>query len=76
MATLLIEHGANVNARESGGFTPLHTAALRGLPEIAVLLLEHGADPGAQDIQGSTPLDLAERHPGVAEVLRRHAADD
>lgn len=55
----LLEHGADPNARQSGGFTVLHTAADRGDVEMARLLLEHGADSAVKDDEGRTLLDLA-----------------
>jgi len=55
----LLAHGADPNARQSGGFTVLHTAADRGDVAMARLLLEHGADPAAEDDGGRTPPDLA-----------------
>lgn len=55
----LLEHGADPNARQSGGFAVLHTAADRGDVEMARLLLEHGADPDVKDDEGRTLLDLA-----------------
>lgn len=55
----LLQHGADPNARQSGGFTALHTAADRGDVEMARLLLEHGADLAVEDEEGRTPPDLA-----------------
>jgi ankyrin repeat protein len=43
--TLLLEAGAEVNARSRGGLTPLFTAAANGDLEVVCLLLERGADP-------------------------------
>jgi uncharacterized protein len=42
---LLLEAGADPNARQQGGFTPLHSAAHTDDVELAKLLLAHGADP-------------------------------
>ena len=46
---LLIERGANVNARVTLDVTPLHVAAAHGSAELIQLLLDHGADPLAWD---------------------------
>ena len=53
---LLLEHGADVNARAKNGSTPLHIASTFGAPEVARVLLEHGADVNARDADGRTPL--------------------
>lgn len=62
IARVLIEHGANVNARASGDFTPLHESAASGRIEFAKLLLENGADVNARTTEGKTPLDYAREH--------------
>jgi ankyrin repeat protein len=54
MVRFLLEHGAQVNARQhNDGVTPLHLAYE---PEIVKLLLEHGADAKARDASGKLPL--------------------
>ena len=65
VAALLIEHGAEIEARD-GGWTPLHHALLSGVERPALrtanLLLEHGADVNAATrVMGWTPLHLAAR---------------
>jgi len=55
----LLENGANPNARDGYGWTPLHSAALNGHVEIVKILLERGADPRIADNRGHIPLDYA-----------------
>lgn len=54
-----LEKGANPNAKDNIGWTPLHFAALRGHVEIVKLLLERGAVPWIADNGGQIPLDYA-----------------
>jgi ankyrin repeat protein len=67
---LLLERGADANARQQLGYTALHTAAQLGDEDIIDLLLAHGADPRAAGDDGKTPLDLAGAHGHVAIVKR------
>ena len=55
----LIEQGADVNAAQGDGTTPLHWAVYRVDAEMTELLLEHGASPGAVNAYGSSPLGEA-----------------
>ncbi len=52
----LIEKGAEVDARDEDGRTPLRWAVMGGRPEVAALLIRHGADVDARDDRGATPL--------------------
>jgi len=64
IAALLIEHGANVNASNEDGATPLHQAARWGTEahqEMCDLLLSRGADTACIDRDGVTPLEAARR---------------
>jgi ankyrin repeat protein len=65
----LLEKGANPNARQSGGWTPLHEAARRGHAEMVTALLGAGAEAAARSDDGTTALDLA-RAGGHVEVVR------
>jgi hypothetical protein len=59
IAELLIKRGANVNAKDSTGKTPLHDVAYDGSLSVLKLLIENGADVNAQDNKGRTPKDSA-----------------
>lgn len=71
VATLLLDSGADVNAREHGGYTPLHQAADGGDEPLATLLLAHGADRSARTDDGKTPRDIAQAsgHQALADLL-------
>ena len=57
VVALLLEAGADVNARNRDGGTPLHSTAFLGQYEVAKLLLENGADINIRNGDGGTPLD-------------------
>lgn len=65
---ILVEAGANIEAKDSMGYTPLILAAGGGLGEIKALL-EAGADKDAVTINGYTPLHIA-AHQGRVEVVK------
>lgn len=69
IAHLLLDHGAEVDPRQTGGFTPLHEAAHKGDVVMVHLLLERGADPGATTDDGHTAAELAASYPKVLELL-------
>ena len=66
-AGLLLAHGADANARDETGGTPLHAAATRGRVELVRLLLAHDAKPEIADNSGKTAGDFAHRN-GDAEI--------
>src|SRR6516162_4839199 len=52
----LLDNGADVNARNAEGDTPLILASFYGSPECVELLVEKGADVNAANKAGATPL--------------------
>src|SRR6056300_309557 len=73
----LIEYGANVNAANDEGDTPLHRAAQYGHTQTAIALIERGADVNATDYDEATPLHLAVQygHTEIAIALMDRGAD-
>ena len=52
--------GADVNAKDESGWTPLHWAASKVHNKTAKLLIKEGADVNAVNKDGLSPLDYAE----------------
>ena len=76
---LLVEAGADVDARDWNGSTPLHSAAA-GNPRAGVVaaLLDAGADPNARDLDEVTPLHMAAQsneNPEIVTALVEAGAD-
>jgi ankyrin repeat protein len=56
---LIEECGADVNARDANGYTPLHHAASRGDNELIQYLMQKGADVMVVSRKGQTTADMA-----------------
>lgn len=56
VATLLLDHGADLDARDDLGFAPLNRAARQGNHHVAKLLVARGVDLEAKTLKGSTAL--------------------
>ncbi len=59
LCAFLLDHGADVNARQQDDFTPLHAAAQNGNVELVRLFLRQGAEINVRTISGLSPLQLA-----------------
>lgn len=69
-----LARGADVNARDRWGNTPLHLAAARGHLAIVELLIVRGASIDA--INGSLRLAVEEGHADIVRLLLEHGAGD
>ena len=81
---LLLDAGADVNAKNEADFTALHGATFRGLNEVIQILVDRGADINARDFRGRTPYRMAQgskqsfyfqEFPETAEFLKNLGAD-
>ncbi|MCJ1471964.1 hypothetical protein MMC13_000607 [Lambiella insularis] len=59
LTRLLLDAEANIEIKDSNGWTPLHYAARKGKEDVASLLLERGAFIEAGTIAGYTALHMA-----------------
>lgn len=66
---LLHKHGASLTAPDKVGDTPLHLAAIPGIPKVISHLLPHYPDVEIQNTKGETPLHLAAVH-GSTEAVK------
>lgn len=71
----LLEAGADVNATQHGGYTPLLQAAAAGKKDLVRLLLEYGARLDCVCDRGKSAADYARErgHTEVAEILASYA---
>lgn len=58
---ILVSYGAEVNAKDQYGYTPLHMAALNELSQCVEVLIYHGADVTAKSKFGMTALGIITR---------------
>ena len=71
---ILLDAGADVNAKQHGGWTPLHSAAANGDRGVIDLLFARGAKLVPNDA-GTTAAAMARErgHAGIADYLEQHA---
>jgi ankyrin repeat protein len=68
---LLLDKGADTNAKAQSGSTPLHTVGFTGDRASLELLMKHRADPEIKNNDGKTPADLARErgHQEISDLL-------
>jgi len=74
---LLVQRGADINARDMKGMSAFHSAAASGQEQLVECLLTAGADINAVDHCGKTPIYLAVEHgySKVIKILAQHGAN-
>lgn len=77
--TALLDGGADVNAWDGIGYTPLHLAVMeKAQPAIITTLIDGGANVDAEDEDYRTPLHLAARYsekPKIIKILLKNGAN-
>jgi uncharacterized protein len=70
---LLLEAGASPNARQTGGYTPIFSAATANRRDLVDILIAHGADPAIQNDFGQTAASFARErsHTELADWLEK-----
>ena len=77
LQALLAAEDAEIDARDSRGYSPLMLAAYSGSMEAFELLLARGADPNGTDLAGNSILMGAafKGHAAMVELLLQRGAD-
>jgi len=73
----LLQHGADVQAKDKGGLVPLHNACSYGHYEVTELLVRAGASVNVSDLWKFTPLHeaAAKGKYDIVKLLLKHGAD-
>lgn len=72
----IIQQGADVNARDQNGYTPLQLASQFGRNETVKILLKHDANTISVTPYGQTALDLAFNQEIRDDIIARNLEDN
>ena len=74
MVGLLLDKGANLEAKTRDGLTPLHCAARSGHENVVDAMLQRGAPISAKNKNGLAPLHMASQgdHVDAGRILLHH----
>ncbi|XP_014668975.1 PREDICTED: SH3 and multiple ankyrin repeat domains protein 3-like [Priapulus caudatus] len=75
---LLLFYGAEMNAKNASGNTPLHVCCINNQDSCARLLLFRGADKNAQNFANQTPyqVSVVAGNLELADIIKNHGTDE
>jgi len=59
---VLLNHGADINSKNSSGYTALHLSSQNGHLSVVECLIKYGADLYTKNQYGEIPVELARKH--------------
>lgn len=68
--TILIENGANINAKDSHGESSIHWAAKSGFSAAVRLLIDRGADIYSVNEKGKIPFEISIEYGNPKRIIQ------